>query len=76
MSIPSAYIAPERIPVSVASGLRETIAGHKELVRKIAQLERKLGDHDEKIMVLIETIKQLMDPTPPPKTRRIGFHRD
>ena len=56
--------------------LRETIAGHKELARKIAKLERKLGDHDEQIMVLIEAIKQLMDPKPPPKTRRIGFHTD
>ena len=56
--------------------LRETIAGHKELARKIAKLERKLGDHDEQIMVLVEAIKQLMDPKPPPKTRRIGFHTD
>lgn len=56
--------------------LRETIAGHKELARKIAQLERKLGDHDEQILVLFEAIKQLMDPEPPPKTRRIGFHTE
>ena len=56
--------------------LRETIAGHKEHARKIAQLERKLGDHDEQIMVLFEAIKQLMDPRPPPKTRRIGFHTE
>ncbi len=73
--------SPKAIEVSVFVvrafvQLRETIAGHKELARKIAQLERKLGDHDEKIMVLMEAIKQLMDPTPPPKTRRIGFHRD
>ncbi len=56
--------------------LREAIAGHKELARKIAQLERKLGDHDEQIMVLVEAIKQLMDPKPPPKARRIGFNTD
>jgi ORF6N domain-containing protein len=56
--------------------LREAIAGHKELARKIAKLERKLGDHDEQIMVLVEAIKQLMDPKPLPKTRRIGFHTD
>jgi hypothetical protein len=53
--------------------LRETIAGHKELAHKIVQLERKLGDHDEQIMALIEAIKKLMDPKPPPKARRIGF---
>jgi hypothetical protein len=56
--------------------LREMIAGHKELARKIAELERKLGDHDEQIMVLVEAIKQLMDPKLPPKTRRIGFNTD
>jgi len=56
--------------------LRETIAEHKELARKIAKLERKLGDHDEQIMVLVEAIKQLMDPKLPPKTRRIGFNTE
>jgi hypothetical protein len=53
--------------------LREVIAGHKELARKITQLEKKLGNHDEQIMVLLEATKQLMDPKPPPKRRRIGF---
>jgi len=56
--------------------LREAIAGHKELARKIAKLERKIGDHDEQIIILVEAIKQLMDPKLPPKTRRIGFHTD
>ena len=70
--------SPKAIEVSVFVvrafvQLREVIAGHKELARKMAQLERKLGDHDEQIMVLVEAIKQLMDPKPPPKTRRIGF---
>jgi len=56
--------------------LREVLAGHKEIARKISQLERKLGDHDQQIMVLIEAIKQLMDPKLPPKTRQIGFSND
>jgi len=73
--------SPKAIEVSVFVvrafvQLREVIAGHKELARKIAQLEKKLGDHDEQIMVLVEAIKQLMDPKPPPKTRRIGFNAD
>lgn len=73
--------APKAIEVSLFVvraffKLRETIAGHKELARKIAKLDRKLGDHDDQIMVLIEAIKQLMDPKPPPKTRRIGFHTE
>jgi len=73
--------SPKAIEVSVFVvrafvKLREVIAGQKELAGKIAQLERKLADHDEQIMVLVEPIKQLMDPKPPPKTRRIGFHAD
>jgi hypothetical protein len=73
--------SPKAIEVSVFVvrafvQLREAIAGHKELARKISKLERKLGDHDEQIMVLIEAIKQLMDPKPPPKARRIGFNSD
>lgn len=73
--------SPKAIEVSVFVvrafvQLRETIAGHKELAHKVAKLERKLGDHDEQIMVLVEAIKQLMDPKPPPKNRRIGFNTD
>ena len=56
--------------------LREIISGHKELARKIAQLEKKLSGHDEQILVLFEAIKQLMDPKPLPKYRQIGFNRD
>lgn len=73
--------SPKAVEVSVFvvrafAQLRETIAAHKEIARKIAKLERKLVDHDEQIMVLVEAIKQLMDPKPPPKTRRIGFQTD
>ena len=56
--------------------LRQIIAGHKELTRKISQLERRLSGHDTQIMALIEAIQQLMDPNPPPKTRQIGFSND
>lgn len=54
--------------------LRQVIAGHKELANRIAQLERKLGDHDKQILVMVDAIKQLIDPRLPPKTRRIGFN--
>ncbi|NQU39415.1 MAG: hypothetical protein HQ523_05635 [Lentisphaerae bacterium] len=53
--------------------LREVLAGHKELAHKIALLERKLGAHDDQILVLVEAIKQLMDPRPPPKSQANRF---
>jgi hypothetical protein len=54
--------------------LRRAISEHKELARKIAQLERKLADHDDHIIAIIQAIKELSGPQPVPKKRRIGFH--
>jgi hypothetical protein len=56
--------------------LREVISGHRELARRIAELEGRLSDHDEQILALVEAIKQLMDPGPLPKTRSIGFRTE
>lgn len=53
--------------------LRRMIDEHKELSRRIAQIENHLADHDEQIIELIKAIKQLLKPEPPPKKRRIGF---
>ena len=53
--------------------VRQMVAGHKDLQRKIAQIERRLTDHDEKIIELVNLIKQLLNPEPPPKKRRIGY---
>lgn len=55
--------------------LRETLASHKELVHKLAELERKVGKHDEHIRSLFEAMRKLMTPPEPPR-RRIGFHAD
>ncbi|CAB1078935.1 hypothetical protein D1AOALGA4SA_6654 [Olavius algarvensis Delta 1 endosymbiont] len=56
--------------------LRRMIAENKELSRRIVQIERHLADHDNQILELVKVIKQLLKPDPPPKKRRIGFHRD
>jgi len=56
--------------------LRRMIAEHKELSRRVVQIESHLADHDEQIIELIKAIKQLLKPDPPPKKRRIGFHVD
>jgi hypothetical protein len=53
--------------------LREFLATHKELAQKLAQLERKLGDHDEAIADIMRAIRHLMNPPPGPTKPKIGF---
>lgn len=52
--------------------LRELLSTHKELARKLAELERKIEKHDEEIVVIFDAIRQLMAP-PEPKKKKIGF---
>jgi phage regulator Rha-like protein len=56
--------------------LREILATHKDLARKLDDHERRLGEHDHQIQVVFEAIRQLMAPPPAPKRRRIGFVTD
>lgn len=51
--------------------LRELLATHKELARKLAELEQK---YDAQFRVVFDAIRQLMAPPPEPKKGRIGFH--
>lgn len=52
--------------------LREILTAHKELARKLSELEHKVASHDEHIQSLFEAIRRLMT-TPDTKRRRIGF---
>ncbi|MDD5452556.1 MAG: ORF6N domain-containing protein [Desulfovibrionales bacterium] len=49
--------------------LRQMISSHKNLLRKVEEIEKK---YDEQFQVVFEAIKQLMTPPEKPK-RRIGF---
>jgi phage regulator Rha-like protein len=53
--------------------LREMLRTHKELARRLAELEKRIEGHDEEIMALFEAIRQLMEPPEKP-SKRIGFH--
>ena len=53
--------------------LRRFLAEHKELSRRISQLENRLADHDEQILSMVQAIKELINPELPPKRKRIGF---
>ncbi len=70
--------SPRAIQVNIAImrvfvRMRETLALHKELARKLAELERKIEGHDTSIRTLFDTTHQLMTPPENPH-REIGFH--
>jgi uncharacterized membrane protein len=48
------------------------LAKHEELAKKLAQLEKRIDQHDESIQTIFEAIRQLMIPPEKPK-RQIGF---
>jgi len=53
--------------------LRQFLASHKDLARRLAAHEKKLASHDQAIAGLMHTIRTLMAPPEPPKRRPIGF---
>jgi hypothetical protein len=53
--------------------LRQFLATHKDLARRLEEHEKKLATHDQAIAGLINAIRQLMAPPEPTKRRPIGF---
>ena len=52
--------------------LKQVLSTHKELAKKLKELEQKTDKHDMEIQAIFEAIRKLM--TPPKKTKRkIGF---
>ena len=52
--------------------MREVLASHKELGKRLEELERKVGTHDRAVGQILEAIRQLTQP-PETRRRRIGF---
>ena len=55
--------------------MRELLLTHKDLTEKIEALHKQVGEHDEKITIIFEAIKQLLLPAPDlaPEKPKIGF---
>lgn len=51
--------------------LRQILASHIELARKLEQLENK---YDVQFKAVFDAIRRLMTPEPEPQKRKIGFH--
>lgn len=51
---------------------RNLLAANPQFAEKFAELERKVGSHDQAIVGILKVIRELMHP-PMPKKRPIGF---
>ena len=59
--------------------MREQLAAHKELTKKLTELENRVSGHDEAIQNLFEAIRQLIqkpEPMLPEDRPKIGFMRE
>ena len=56
--------------------IRQFLSTHKELARKLEELEKKTAKHDVKIQEIFEAIKQLMAPPKSKRKPQIGFRPD
>ena len=54
--------------------LRHALADHRVLAEKLAELDARVGAHDEHLAAIIAAIRELTQPPGPAHDRRIGFH--
>ena len=69
--------SPRAIEVNIAImrafvHLRKMMTSHKELAKKLKELEHHIKDHDEQIQAIFEAIQQLITLPEDPK-KKIGF---
>lgn len=71
--------AATRMSVAVVRAfvrLRQLVVNHKAIAAKLAELDARVGAHDEQLAALVEAVRLLMTPEAQPPRRRIGFHRE
>jgi hypothetical protein len=51
--------------------LRQILAGHADLARKLDELEKK---YDKQFAIVFEAIRQLMEPPKPEEIKEMGYH--
>ena len=60
--------------VRIFTKLREMVLTHKDILLKLEQLEKKVGDNSQDIQIIFSALKKLLTPPQSPRTR-IGFRR-
>lgn len=53
--------------------LRQLVVNHKAIRTKLSELDARIGEHDEQLAAIVETLHQLAEPVSPGEKRRIGF---
>jgi hypothetical protein len=56
--------------------MRDVLGTHREIRRRLDDLERKVGAHDDAIQEILQALRHLTQPAEAPKRRRIGFVQD
>ena len=55
--------------------LRLMVVNHKAIAAKLAELDARVGAHDEQVTAVIAAIRRLAAPEGPRHRRKIGFHQ-
>jgi hypothetical protein len=53
--------------------MREHLAANAAILRRLAEIDRTLLEHDEALRVIWDKLQPLLQPAPEPRRRRIGF---
>jgi len=65
--------------IRIFTKMREMLFAHKDIIDKLRRIEEKLADHDDKILLIFEYLKQLeqakREETELKAQKRIGFKR-
>ena len=60
--------------IRVFARMKELLFTHKDILLKLEKIEQKLTGHDDDIALIFQYLKQLLNPTQPPRNR-VGFRR-
>lgn len=55
--------------------LRQLVVNHKAIAAKLAELDARIGAHDDQLAAIVEALRQLAEPVLPANCRRIGFNQ-
>ena len=56
--------------------MREQLAANAAILKRLAEIDKTLVEHDSALRVIWTKLQPLLAPTPEPPRRRIGFHAD